>query len=83
MLRRLAPDTRVVYVGNDPVVVSHARALLCADPGVRAIEGDLRDPAGILGDPELREQIDLREPVADLAVADRWQAESCGVADRR
>ena len=80
MLRRLAPDTRVVYVGNDPVVVSHARALLCADPGVRAIEGDL---AGILGDPELREQIDLREPVADLAVADRWQAESCGVADRR
>lgn len=60
----LAPDTRVVYVDNDPVVVSRARALLCADAGVCAIEGDLRDPAAILGDPELREQIDLREPVA-------------------
>ena len=65
----LAPDTRVAYVDNDPVVVSHARALLCADPGVCAIEGDLRDPAGILGDPELREQIDLREPVAVLLTA--------------
>jgi hypothetical protein len=62
----LAPDTRVVYVDHDPVVVSHARALLCTAPGVCAIEGDLRDPAGILADPVLRGQVDLGEPVAIL-----------------
>jgi hypothetical protein len=62
----LAPDTRVAYVDHDPVVVSHARALLCLAPGVCAIEGDLRDPAGILVDPVLRARVDLREPVAIL-----------------
>jgi hypothetical protein len=60
----LAPDTRVAYVDNDPVVVCHARALLCTAPGICAIEGDLRDPSGILEDPVLRAQVDLREPVA-------------------
>ena len=54
----------MVYVDNDPVVVSHARALLCRGPGVRAIEGDLRDPAGILDHPDVRAVVDLGEPVA-------------------
>ena len=67
--RELAPETRVAYVDNDPVVVSHARALLCGDPGVSAIQGDLRDPPGILGHPELRAHIDLRQPVAILLTA--------------
>lgn len=67
--RELAPETRVVYADNDPVVVSHARALLCGDPGLCAIQGDLRDPRGILGHPELRAQIDLREPVVILLTA--------------
>jgi SAM-dependent methyltransferase len=67
--RELAPATRVVYADNDPVVVSHARALLCGDPGVCAIQGDLRDPHGILGHPELRALIDLREPVVILLTA--------------
>ena len=48
----------------DPVVVSHARALLCTAPEVCAIEGDLRDPPGILGHPDLRAVIDLGAPVA-------------------
>jgi SAM-dependent methyltransferase len=60
----LDPRARVAYVDNDPVVVSHARALLCTAPGVCAVEGDLRDPAGIVGHPGLRAAIDLDKPVA-------------------
>ena len=62
--QELEPLSRVVYVDNDPVVVSHARALLCTGPGVGAIEGDLRDPAGILDHPDVRAVVDLGEPVA-------------------
>jgi SAM-dependent methyltransferase len=67
--REIEPDTRVVYVDSHPVVVSHARALLCGDPGVCAIEGDLRDPACILGHPGLRAVVDLREPIVILLTA--------------
>ncbi len=76
----LAPDPRVAYVDNDPVVASHARALLCTAPNVCAIQGDLRDPSGILNDPVLQAQVDLREPavcrVGRAALADRvrWHA---------
>ena len=59
----LDPLARVAYA-DDPVAVSHARALLCTAPGVCAFEGDLRDPAGIVGQPDLRAVIDLGEPVA-------------------
>ena len=62
---RFHPDARVVYVDNDPVVVSHGRALLARQhPPVAMIEGDLREPARILADPQLRKLIDLREPTA-------------------
>jgi S-adenosyl methyltransferase len=62
--REQDPRARVVYVDNDPVVVSHARALLCTAPGICAVEGDLRDPAGILDDPDLRTVIDFGAPTA-------------------
>jgi hypothetical protein len=62
-----APDARVVYVDNDPVVLSYARALL--DKGnVRVVEGDLRRPAEILANPEVRQAIDFAEPVGILLV---------------
>ena len=60
----LDPQARVAYVDNDPVVVSHARALLCTPSGVCAFEGDLRDPPGIVSHPDLRAVIDLDVPVA-------------------
>jgi hypothetical protein len=62
--REQDPLARVVYVDNDPVVVSHARALLCTGPGMCAVEGDLRDPPGILGHPDVQAVIDLGAPVA-------------------
>jgi hypothetical protein len=56
------PSCRVAYVDYDPLVVAHARALLGAD-GVTAAEGDLGDPAAILGDSAVGQVIRLGEPV--------------------
>jgi hypothetical protein len=67
----VAPESRVVYVDNDPIVMTHARALLQGDPRGRTayLEADLRDPGAILRHPTLRETLDLREPVGLLLVA--------------
>ena len=67
----LAPDARVVYVDNDPIVLAHARRLLSSTPsGATAyIHADLRDPDAILSNPNLRRTIDLSEPVALMVVA--------------
>jgi hypothetical protein len=69
--QRIAPDSRVVYVDNDPMVMVHAQALLTSAPAGRTtyIEADLRDPAAILASPELRETLDLGRPVALMLVA--------------
>jgi S-adenosyl methyltransferase len=64
----VAPDARVVYVDNDPMVVTHSRALLAGDNTV-AIEADLRRPDSVLRHPEVRELIDFTQPVALLLVA--------------
>jgi S-adenosyl methyltransferase len=62
----IAPDARVGYVDNDPIVLAHARRLLTgAQAGTTAyIHADLRDPAAILDNLDLRRAIDLRLPVA-------------------
>jgi hypothetical protein len=64
------PDARVVYVDSDPVVVLHAQAILeDRAKGVAAVRGDLRDPAGIIASPAVRELIDFSQPVAVLLFA--------------
>ena len=63
-----APEARVVYVDNDPMVVAHSRALLAGDNTV-AIEGDLRQPDKVLEHPEVRELLDLGRPVGLLLLA--------------
>ncbi|MGW4498819.1 SAM-dependent methyltransferase [Micromonospora sp. NPDC004336] len=67
----VAPETRVVYVDNDPIVLAHARALLSSSPqGATAyIDADLRDPEKILAHPDLLRTIDLSRPVALMLVA--------------
>jgi hypothetical protein len=61
-----APEARVVYVDNDPIVLAHARALLTSSQqGVTAyIDADLRDPAAIINSPQARETLDFSKPVA-------------------
>jgi hypothetical protein len=60
--RAILPTARVAYVDLDPMVLSHARALL-AGSGVTAVAADLRDPAAVVADPDLRAVIDPAEPV--------------------
>jgi SAM-dependent methyltransferase len=63
---RHAPEARVVYVDNDPVVAAHGRALL-ADPNrVAMVLGDARRPEEILASPEVRGLLDFDRPVAVL-----------------
>jgi hypothetical protein len=62
--QRVAPDARIVYVDNDPLVLVHARALLTSsqEGACDYIEGDLHDPEKILAD--ARHTLDLDQPVA-------------------
>jgi len=59
-----APDTKVVYVDNDPIVLAHARALLTSAPEGRTayIEADLREVDKILS--EAAKTLDLEQPLA-------------------
>jgi hypothetical protein len=65
------PGARIVYVDNDPIVLSHARALLTSGPeGETAyIDADLRDVDRILGSADLRATLDLSRPVALMLIA--------------
>jgi hypothetical protein len=62
--QRVAPSSRVVYVDNDPLVLTHARALLTSHPeGVTDyLEADLREPDKILN--EAARTLDFKQPVA-------------------
>ena len=65
----VTPDARVIYVDYDPVVVSHAQALLVRNRATVAVNGDLREPEKILSHPAVQALIDFTEPVAILLVA--------------
>jgi hypothetical protein len=67
----IAPQSRIVYVDNDPLVLVHARALLTSSPeGVTAyIDADLHEPEKILNDSELQATLDFSEPVALMLLA--------------
>jgi hypothetical protein len=66
---QVAPDARVVYVDNDPIVHVHASALLTGTGTTSIVLADLRDPAAILAHPKVRALIDFTQPVALLLVA--------------
>lgn len=54
---------RVVYVDNDPSVYIHGEALLADDKSTRVILGDVREPATLLGMPQIRDFLDFDQPV--------------------
>lgn len=67
--REIIPEAHVVYVDNDPIVLAHSRALIDQQDGVVTIMRDLRDPARLLGDQQLRATVNLDKPVGLLLVA--------------
>ena len=60
----VAPQARIVYVDNDPIVLAHARALLTstAEGATAYIDADLRDTSAILAG--ARRTLDFSQPIA-------------------
>jgi hypothetical protein len=80
--QKIAPESRIVYVDNDPVVLLHARALLTSRPeGACAyLDADARVPESILT--EAAQILDLSQPVA-LMMLGLLQLIRDGVSGRR
>ena len=64
-----APESRIVYVDNDPVVLAHARALLTSDPqgATGYLDADARDTGRVLA--AAAELLDFSQPVAVMLIA--------------
>jgi S-adenosyl methyltransferase len=62
--QRVAPESRIVYVDNDPLVLTHARALLTSSPEgtTNYVDADMGDPEKVLQ--EAAKWLDLTQPVA-------------------
>lgn len=69
--QEIAPDSRILYVDHDPIVLAHARALMTSTPQGKTefIMADLREPEAILADPAVARTLDLQQPVALMLVA--------------
>jgi hypothetical protein len=69
VVQQVAPQSRVVYVDNDPIVLVHARALLTSDPrGATAyLDNDIYDPEKIID--AAQATLDLTQPVAVSLIA--------------
>jgi O-methyltransferase involved in polyketide biosynthesis len=78
----VAPESRIVYVDNDPLVLSHARALLTSSPeGVTAyLDADLRDADYILE--QAAGTLDFTQPVAIMLLAILHYIPDLGEAQR-
>jgi len=59
---RTAPQARIVYVDVDPLVSSHAAALM-AGPNVVTLRADLREPEQVLGHEQVRDLLDFGQPI--------------------
>jgi hypothetical protein len=60
----LVPECRIAYVDNDPMVLSHARALMKSAPGgvVGYVDADVREPSAIVA--SAKATLDFEQPVA-------------------
>jgi O-Methyltransferase involved in polyketide biosynthesis len=65
----VAPDSRIVYVDNDPIVLAHGRALLADNDQTIVVDGDMREPEGILNNPKVTGHLDFDRPVGLLMLA--------------
>ncbi|MGK5682763.1 SAM-dependent methyltransferase [Actinoplanes sp. URMC 104] len=74
--QRVAPEAKIVYVDNDPLVLSHARALLASTPeGVTTyIDRDLKDARAVIA--EARHTLDFTQPVALMLLGVMGHVES-------
>ncbi|WP_329056222.1 SAM-dependent methyltransferase [Amycolatopsis sp. NBC_01488] len=66
--QRVDPDTQVVYVDNDPVVIAHGRAILEENPNTHFVSADIFQPADVLDNEVVRRHLDFAQPLALLQV---------------
>jgi hypothetical protein len=69
VLRDVNPKARVVFVDNDPIVITHTRALLQDGGPVGVVRADLRDTGSLLADPGIKDVLDFGRPIGVLLVA--------------
>jgi O-methyltransferase involved in polyketide biosynthesis len=64
VVQGVAPESRVLYVDNDPIVLAHAAALMVGDPRGRTeyMQADARDPDALLA--AVHDRVDVAEPVS-------------------
>ncbi|MFJ8043799.1 SAM-dependent methyltransferase [Kitasatospora sp. NPDC096147] len=67
--QRVNPESRVVYVDNDPIVLSHGRTLLRQDERVEILQTDMSDTDAIFGNERVTNLLDLSKPTAALFVS--------------
>jgi SAM-dependent methyltransferase len=66
--QRIAPEAKIVYVDNDPVVIAHGEALLEENDFTHFIAADIFEPQQVLQHPEVLKFLDFSEPIALLQV---------------
>ncbi|RSM56826.1 methyltransferase [Actinoplanes sp. ATCC 53533] len=69
--QKIAPACRVLYLDNDPIVLTHARALLPSTPQGHCeyLDADVRDISRVLTSPELAATIDPSKPVGIMCAS--------------
>ncbi|WBB52561.1 SAM-dependent methyltransferase [Verrucosispora sp. WMMD573] len=63
------PNARVVYVDNDPIVLTHGRALLASEGRATVIQADIRQTQNILSHPDVHQFLDFNRPIGLLLFA--------------
>jgi hypothetical protein len=85
VVQSVAPESRVLYVDKDPIVLVQGRAMLDGNR-TAYLEADLRDPPAILTSPQFVDTFDLTEPVALSVIAILQfivdEAEAYGIIDQ-
>ncbi|TCJ97006.1 SAM-dependent methyltransferase [Nocardia alba] len=64
VVQRVNPESKVVYVDNDPSVLVHAQALLASNSRTRIAEADIFRPLSVLGNETVRRELDFTRPLA-------------------
>ena len=62
--QRMSPDSVVVYVDNDPVVLAHGRALLEENDRTHFVSADIFNPEEILNNETVHKHLDFSQPIA-------------------
>jgi S-adenosyl methyltransferase len=67
--QRMAPESRVLYVDNEPIAVAHSEMILEDNENAAILQADMCDPETVLSSESARRLLNFDEPMALLIVA--------------